>query len=139
MKKLIRLIALILVVLTPICAFAVYADRVDDPYGKTYLGGFDEKYLRLYNTEGKKIIFIGGSSLPFGLRSDLIEDELGGEYAVINFGLYATLGTKFMMDMARDAISEGDIVVICPELNAQTYSLYFNPEAALQATGEYLR
>lgn len=135
MKKLIRLIALILVVLTPICAFAVYADRVDDPYGKTYLGGFDEKYLRLYNTEGKKIIFIGGSSLPFGLRSDLIEDELGGEYAVINFGLYATLGTKFMMDMARDAISEGDIVVICPELNAQTYSLYFNPEVALQATG----
>ena len=135
MKKLIRLIALMLVVVTPICAFAVYADSLDDPYAKTYLGAFDEKYLRLYNAEGKKIIFIGGSSLPFGLRSDLIENELDGQYEVINFGLYATLGTKFMMDMAKDAISDGDVVILCPELNAQTYSLYFNPEATLQATG----
>ncbi len=135
MKKSIKLIAFILVVITPICAFAVFTDRIEDPYANTYIGAFDEKYLRLYNTDGKKIIFIGGSSLPFGLRCDLIEEELGEEYSVINFGLYATLGTKFMMDMAKDAIREGDIVILSPELNEQTYSLYFNPEAVLQANG----
>jgi len=137
MKKwLLKLVALLLCVLLPISAFVWYVEATDDAYEKTYLGAFDEKYQRLYDSEKKKIIFIGGSSLPFGLRSDLIEEELGGEYDVINFGLYATLGTKFMMDMAKDAIGEGDIVVLAPELNTQTYSLYFNPEAALQATGE---
>lgn len=134
-KRIIKLIALVLIVFAPLGIFALYADTLPDAYEKTYLGAFDEKYTRLYSAEGKKVIFIGGSSLPFGLRSDLLEDELGGEYEVINFGLYATLGTKFMMDMARDAISEGDIVIICPETVEQTYSLYFNPDAALQALG----
>lgn len=134
-KRIIKLIALVLLVFAPVGVFALCANACPDPYEDTYLGAFDEKYDRLYSTEGKKIIFIGGSSLPFGLRSDLIEAELSGEYSVINFGLYATLGTKFMMDAARDAISEGDIVVICPELNAQTYSLYFNPRATLEALG----
>ena len=133
-KRLIKLMALILSVAIPISAFLIYSERRDDPYSKTYLGAFEAKYSRLYGAEGKKIIFIGGSSLPFGLRCDLIEQELGGEYEIINFGLYATLGTKFMMDVAKDAISEGDIVILAPELNAQTYSLYFNPEAVLQAT-----
>lgn len=133
-KKIIKLIALIFVVLMPFGAFVILTESLENTYAKTYLGGFEAKYDRLYSTEGKKIIFIGGSSLPFGLRSDLIEAELGGEYTVINYGLYATLGTKFMMDTARDSIGEGDIVVLCPELNSQTYSLYFNPEATLQAT-----
>lgn len=133
-KRLIKLMALILSVVIPISAFLIYLERRDDPYSKTYLGAFEAKYSRLYGTEGKKIIFIGGSSLPFGLRCDLIEQELEGKYEVINFGLYATLGTKFMMDVARDAIGNGDIVILAPELNAQTYSLYFNPEAVLQAT-----
>ena len=136
MKKwLIKLAALLLCLLLPISAFVCYVERTEDAYSKTYLGAFDEKYRRLYECENRKIVFIGGSSLPFGLRCDLIEEELGGEYEVINFGLYATLGTKFMMDMAKDAIKEGDIVILAPELNTQTYSLYFNPEAALQATG----
>ncbi len=133
---LIKLAALLLCILIPLSAFVLYVDHTDDPYAKTYLGAFEDKYARLYGAEKQKIIFIGGSSLPFGLRSDLIEQELGGDYDVINFGLYATLGTKFMMDMAKDAISQGDLVILAPELNPQTYSLYFNPEAVLQATGD---
>lgn len=138
-KRIIKLIALILVVFTPIGIFALCTGGLPDPYEATYLGAFDEKYERLYAATGKKIIFIGGSSLPFGLRCDLLEEEFGEEYTVINFGLYATLGTKFMMDAARDAISDGDIVIIAPELNEQTYSLYFNPRATLEALGNGVR
>ena len=136
-KKIIKLIAFIFAVLMPFCAFVIITESLEDTYAKTYLGGFEAKYDRLYSVEGKKIVFIGGSSLPFGLRSDLIAEELGGEYTVVNYGLYATLGTKFMMDTAKNSIGEGDIVVLCPELNAQTYSLYFNPEATLQATNGF--
>ncbi|MBO5883026.1 MAG: hypothetical protein J6Q78_01305 [Clostridia bacterium] len=133
-KRIIKIIALLLLSILPFAAFVVYTESIDNQYKNTYLAEFSSKYDRLYETEGKKIIFIGGSSLPFGLRSDLIEEELGGEYSVVNYGLYATLGTKFMMDTSKDAISDGDIVVLCPELNGQTYSLYFNAEAVLQAT-----
>ncbi len=132
-KNIIKLISLILLLILPLGAFVTVTECLSDPYESTYLGAFDEKYDRLYHTEGKKIIFVGGSSLPFGLRSDLLEKELAGEYTVVNFGLYATLGTKFMMDTSKKAIGEGDIVVLCPELSTQTYSLYFNAEAVLQA------
>ena len=130
----VKLAALILLLVLPFSIFAIYTEALPDQYQNTYLAQFANKYDRLYETEGKKIILIGGSSLPFGLRSDLIEEELGGDYTVVNFGLYATLGTKFMMDTAKKAIAEDDIVILCPELFTQTYSLYFNPEAVLQAT-----
>ena len=135
MKKLIiKLLIFSFLALLPFSLFIICTEALPNQHEETYLSVFEDKYERLYSTEGKKIVFIGGSSLPFGLRSDLIEDELGGEYSVINFGLYATLGTKFMMDSAKDAIKEGDIIVLSPELNTQTYSLYFNPSATLQAT-----
>lgn len=133
-NKVVKLVALLLLVMLPFSAFVIYTELTPNQYENTYLAALDGKYERLYNTEGEKIIFIGGSSLPFGLRSDMLAEELGGEYEVINYGLYATLGTKLMMDTARNAIGEGDIVILAPELNTQTYSLYFNPEAVLQAT-----
>ena len=111
-KRIIQLIALLLITLAPFGAFVMITECLSDSFEKTYLGGFDEKYDRLYSAEGKKIVFIGGSSLPFGLRSDLIEAELGGEYTIVNYGLYATLGTKLMMDTARKSIGEGDIIIL---------------------------
>ena len=138
-KNIIRIIALLLLTILPFGVFVMYTESLDDPYQNTYLAEFSNKYTRLYGTEGKKIILIGGSSLPFGIRSDLLKKELGGEYSIINFGLYATLGTKFMMDVAKDAIGDGDIVILSPELNEQTYSLYFNSEAVFQATNGFSR
>ena len=52
---------------------------------------------------------------------------------VVNFGLYAALGTKLMLDLSRSGINKGDVVVIAPELDSQTYSLYFNTKTTLQA------
>jgi len=69
--------------------------------------------------------------VPFGVDSKQMEDMLG--MPVVNFGLYATLGTKLMLDLSREYINEGDIIVIAPETDAQTYSLFFNAEAAWQA------
>ena len=66
-----------------------------------------DKYDRLNAVEGKKIVFVGGSSLPFGLRCDLVEGELP-DYTAVDFGLYAALGTVVMMDLSLSGISEGD-------------------------------
>ena len=95
-------------------------------YDNTFFGEMDEKVKRLDETKGNRIIFVGGSSLPFGLRSSYVEKEIPS-YQAVNFGLYASLGSKVMMDMSLDAIREGDIVILSPEQHSQTLSLYFNP------------
>ena len=127
----IRFIAFFLVFALPIVAIGSIAFLAPSRFDETFLGEFEKKVDRLYDAEGEKIVFIGGSSLAFGLDAKLLSETLGRP--VINFGLYATLGTKVMMDYARDAIGEGDIIVIAPEMNAQTWSLYFNAEAMWQA------
>ena len=100
-------------------------------YNETFVGELGDKFDRLNSFDEPKIIVVGGSSVAFGLDSSLIQQELG--YKVINFGLYADLGTKMMMDLSKSNIGEGDIIILAPEMNSQTLSLYFNGETALQA------
>ena len=100
-------------------------------YSKTFYGALDEKYDRLTSLEEDKIVVVGGSSVAFGLDSELL-----GRYMnmpVVNFGLYADLGTKLMLDLSRDHIKEGDIVILAPELDSQTLSMYFNWDTTLKA------
>ena len=122
---------MIAVITTPPFVMFMIVEKTPNQYEKTFLAEFKDKYSRLNEINEKKIIFVGGSSLPFGLRSDLIEEKLG--YKVVDYGLYATLGTKFMMDTSKSNINKGDVVVLSPEINKQTYSLYLNPKAILDA------
>lgn len=100
-------------------------------YEETFVGELSEKYALLNSIDEKKVVVIGGSSVAFGLDSEMMEEHL--DMKVVNFGLYADLGTKIMMDLSKSNINKGDIIVIAPELNAQTLSLYFNADTALQA------
>lgn len=131
-KKIIKFICYILILTVPFAVFFLTTELIENQYKNTFIAELEDKCGRLNNTKGKKIIFVGGSSLPFGLRSDMIEQEISG-YSVVNFGLYATLGTKVMMDLSKMNINKGDIVILAPELNQQTYSLYFNPVAVEEA------
>lgn len=135
-KKIIKFICFIFILIIPFAVFFAVTELIENQYRNTFVAELEDKCERLSDTEGKKIIFVGGSSLPFGLRSDLIEQEIEG-YSVVNFGLYATLGTKVMMDLSKMNIGKGDIVVLAPELNEQTYSLYFNPVALEEALDGY--
>ena len=130
LKNWIKLIALILAVLIPFGGIVGVIGFVKPVYGQTFLGELAPKYERLNAVDEPKVIIVGGSSVAFGLDSALLEEQIG--MPVINFGLYATLGTKIMMDLSKANINEGDIVVLAPEMDAQTLSLYFNAEAALQ-------
>ncbi len=100
-------------------------------YSNTFVGALDEKVERLASVEGAKVVVIGGSSVAFGLDSALMEEHLG--MPVVNFGLYAAVGTKAMLELALPYIGEGDIVVLAPETDAQTLSLYFNGDNTWKA------
>ena len=132
MKKFaVKFILAFLVASIPFITVIVIAFSSGQQFENTFLGAFSDKYKRLVTINEPKIIIISGSSSAFGLRSDILEQELG--MPVVNLGLYAELGTKFMLDISRAGIKKGDIVVVAPELDAQTLSLYFNSETAWQA------
>jgi len=121
----------LLVLASPFAAVLYVSVFAPPQYSNTFVGALDEKFERLNSIEEDKIVIIGGSSVAFGIDSELIEKYT--DMPVVNFGLYATLGTKLMLDLSRSGIKRGDIVIISPELNSQTYSLYFNSEATLRA------
>ena len=130
-KPILRFVALFLAVLLPLPLLVAAVVFTPSIYSETFLGALAPKLDRLKNTNGERIIVVGGSSVAFGLDSELLSVMTG--YEVVNFGLYATLGTRIMLDLSRDEIRSGDIVVLAPELDKQTLSMYFNGEAVWQA------
>ncbi len=131
MKKIIGIIISVLILLTPFVGVVTAAFGLPSQYDATFLGGLSDKYERLTSIDTPKIVVIGGSSVAFGLDSKQLEELTG--MPVVNFGLYATLGTKCMIDLSKANINEGDIVILAPETDSQTMSLYFNAEAVWQA------
>ena len=132
MKRIICVVLCVILMILPFAAIA-YAAFVKIPtqYDETFMGEFSEKHERLKTVDSPRIILVGGSNLAFGIDSPLLEEYTGFE--VVNYGLYANLGTKVMLDMSEKYIGKDDIVVICPETNEQTYSLYYNADSILQA------
>ncbi len=100
-------------------------------FGDTFLGELKEKTKLLSQTEGKRVVLVGGSSLAFGVDSALLERALP-EYRVVNFGMYAALGTTVMLDLSEPLIRAGDIVILLPEQQRQTLSGFFDPAIAWQ-------
>ncbi len=132
MKKTILLCILAIIVLVaPLVTVTVTTLTAPCQYDATFLAELEEKHARLSSVETEKIVLIGGSNLAFGVDSMQLEAYVG--MPVVNYGLYATIGTKAMLDMSRSYINKGDIVVICPETNTQTYSLYYNARSMWQA------
>jgi hypothetical protein len=64
---------------------------------------------------GRKVVFIGGSNVRFGVDSAGLSRDLG--LPVINYGLHASLGADVIADRAAACIGRGDVVVFSPELS----------------------
>lgn len=129
-------LALALLVAAPLWVLpALGAIFPQNSHENDFTAAIVDKYDRLNQTTGKKIVFVGGSSLPFGLKCGLIESELPG-YTAVDFGLYAALGTVVMMDLSLSGISEGDIVILAPETDPQLYSDFFTPRLFRTSIGD---
>ncbi len=74
-----------------------------------------EKLLTDSLQETKNLVVCSGSSSYYGLDTPLLEELLGGEYSVINFGNVATCSVSFFMDGVADYLDSEDILVQAPE------------------------
>lgn len=107
-------------------------------YDDTFLGELQVKRALLAApSDSPRFIIVGGSAAAFGVDSTLMEQELP-DYKVVNYGLYAALGTRVMFDLSVGELREGDIVIVMPEQQRQTLSDYLGADAMWQAAdGNY--
>lgn len=103
------LFALLFVVPTAVIAFV--NKRYFFP--NDYLNEFPIKKELVRNTPSPKMVVLGGSNVAFGIDSKMLADSLG--IPVVNAGLHAALGLRFIMDTAIPLLHKGDVLVIMPE------------------------
>lgn len=130
-KSVIRFICILLLLLLPLSCAASVGFLIKPQFSKLFTAELYDKVERLDSIKEPKIVIVSGSSAAFGLNSKLLEDTLG--MPVVNFGLYASIGTKAMMDLSRKSIRKGDIIVLAPEMDSQLLSLYFGADSLWQA------
>ena len=78
-----------------------------------YLLEFPVKQQLIKDTPSPKVVILGGSNVAFGIDSKTISDSL--HLPVINAGLHAGLGLRFIMDNNIPFLRKGDVLVIMPE------------------------
>lgn len=133
-KFLMVLLCIAILAVLPLAGMFAYAWNQPATYKESYYAALPLKYDRLKSVKEEKIVVIGGSSTAFGIDSKIVEEELG--MPCVNFGLYAALGFKPMLDLSLKEIQKGDIVILAPEISAQMFSDYVGYEFLLQAIEE---
>ena len=84
------------------------------PHASSYMYGYGIKKKLLKETDGERIILVGGSNLAMGLNSEVIKEMTG--LNPINMGLHAGIGRKLIMnDAILEALQPNDLVVLCLE------------------------
>lgn len=89
---------------------------------------YNYKCTLLDSTLTPRIIFIGGSNVRMSLDSKKIKDSL--DLNVINYGLTAPVGLKFMIDDISLYARDRDILVFAPEWH-QFYDTQYGTSEAL--------
>ena len=93
-----------------------------------------DKYMRLKNTVGKRIILVGGSSLTFGLNSVMLKERFY-DYDIVNFSGSYLYGMVTLFEFIKNNVRKGDIVIFCPEYYNYTYG---SIEASSIANWQYI-
>lgn len=79
----------------------------------SYFSALIDKHAILESTASPRVIVIGGSNIAFGLDSVLLTKRINKP--VINLGLHAGLGLRFILNDLIPFVRAGDIVVISSE------------------------
>lgn len=98
------------------------------PYQRNYLASGIDKHKLLETTKSPRIILIGGSNLAYGINSEGLSDAFGRP--VINMGLHAGLGLKYMINEVQPHLRQDDWIIFSPEYH-QFYGNLLDGEEAL--------
>jgi hypothetical protein len=99
-----------------LCAAAVLLALIvspPQPDNLVVLAELHRKQERLAQCSSPKVILIGGSNLAFGVDSGLLQKAL--HRPVVNMGIHAGLGLRYMLAQCKPFIQEGDFIIVSPE------------------------
>jgi hypothetical protein len=72
-----------------------------------------DKQHRLATIPAPRLIFVGGSGIALGLDSELIEERI--KLPVLNMGVNAGFGLRYMLQEVKPWIHKGDTILVIPE------------------------
>ena len=85
---------------------------------------------RLKHLNEPKIVIIGGSGCGFGIDSELLFSHY--KRPIVNTGTHAGLGLRLQIELFKNYIQEGDVVVVIPEYQQYQDHLYYGNSTALR-------
>jgi len=124
MKKLIISIFVMFILISGSC-LTIFVFKIPDDVNYTLANA--DKLKRLQNTEAPRIILLGASNLAFGIDSSMIHNAFN--YNVVNMGVHAGLGFRFLLNEIKPNLVENDVVILIPEY--QFFYGYFNGKKEL--------
>lgn len=102
--------------------FSILVSAYYRPDRSHYLAGTLDKHRILEETPSPRLIFLGGSNLPFSLDSGLIKKSFP-KYNPVDMGLHAALRLEYMLREVRDDLRAGDVVVVSIEYEQLTKAI----------------
>ena len=101
-------------------------------YGSSngYVAAQIDKIELLKTTSSPRLIFIGGSNLAFGLDSVKVSHHFG--MPVVNMGLDAGFGLKYILNSTKPFLKKNDIVVVAAEYELFVGELFDDPPELLK-------
>jgi hypothetical protein len=96
--------------------FATYA-AIHPPRNNYFHAAHDKEKL-LQSRPAPRVVFVGGSSVAFGINSGLIGKRCA--LTPVNMGLHLGIGESFMLRQVNPWLTNGDVVVLAPEYHVFT-------------------
>ena len=87
-------------------------------YSGSYYDGFSDRYDWLLSIrEEQKLVLFSGSSGRYGYNSEMLMDAFP-DYQVANMGVYAFTNAMPQLELIRQLMQPGDILLSAPEFDA---------------------
>jgi hypothetical protein len=94
--------------------FSAYLKRF--PPSESYFMASLDKHSLLRTQASPRLVFIGGSSMAFGIDSSHVANRCG--LHPVNMGLHLGIGFEHMLQEVLPSIRSGDVIVVAPEYHA---------------------
>lgn len=115
MKRLIlRLVCFFLALLAVPLGYFAWVQSLPAMSRGSLMGSILIKQQLAENTPGARILVVGGSSVPYSIQCEMIQQQTG--MPCIAMGATAYLGLEYYLSLLEDHLHQGDLVILAPEI-----------------------
>ncbi len=115
MKRLIlRLVCFFLALLAVPLGYFAWVQSLPAMSRGSLMGSILIKQQLAENTPGARILVVGGSSVPYSIQCEVIQQQTG--MPCIAMGATAYLGLEYYLSLLEDHLHQGDLVILAPEI-----------------------